>query len=240
MKKNNEPEKAPNHERWLLTYADLITLLVAFFIVLYAMSLMDQKKFTMLAESLTIALGKGTPAMLEIETGKTITSVGQKTSENDATMQQENTMNDIGGFIKENSLEDTMQAEYTANGNIELRLNDSILFDPGKAMLRPNIYDILRKLGTIIKKLDNNVVVEGHTDDLPIRNELYQSNWELSVHRALAVEKFLMNAGDLNPARASIQGFGEFKPISPNISAGNRAKNRRVAIVIVKKQTNEL
>ncbi len=240
MKKNKEPEKAPNHERWLLTYADLITLLMTFFVILYALSLMDQKKFGRMAESLRVALGKGSPSIMEVNQGNMVQSMGEMRSDSVESMQIENAKNEIGAFLKENNLDEEIQTDTNSDGNIEIFLNDGILFAPGQASLKPAGVMMLRKIGFLIAKIDNSIVIEGHTDNIPISNGIYASNWELSAARALSVEKFLIDAAFVKPTKTSIHGYGEFKPVSPNTTAENRARNRRVAIVIVKKQTLEL
>ncbi|MDD5456596.1 MAG: flagellar motor protein MotB [Candidatus Margulisbacteria bacterium] len=240
MAKKKEPEKAPNHERWLLTYADLITLLLTFFIVLYALSMVDSKKFSALAESLRLTLGRGTPRVADMSGGLIMPGIGMPTERDVDQKEMESTMHDVASFIKDNEMGQDIQANFNKDGNMEIRLSDGILFGPGQANLKPESLPALRKIGEILADLSFNYVIEGHTDNLPIVHGLYASNWELSAARALAVEKFLVDYGKVKPYKVSIAGFGEYKPLVPNTSPENRAKNRRVAIIVVKKENNEL
>ena len=117
---------------------------------------------------------------------------------------------------------------------ITLHITDEILFPSGKAELSEDSKDVLGNLADILKKIPNDIRVEGHTDNIPIQSDLYPSNWHLSVARALNTAYFLINDKGLNPDKVSIVGYSEYQPIAPNESKIGRSKNRRVDIVIIK------
>ena len=125
-------------------------------------------------------------------------------------------------------------------GNIEIQLKDSVLFNIGQAEIKKHNLPILKKIGMILTQIDNHLIIEGHTDDIPMVNADFNSNWELSSARALSVAKFFIQNTQLPPNRLSIAGYGQYKPIVPDTTEKNRAKNRRVTIVIVKKHKLEL
>ena len=155
-------------------------------------------------------------------------------------MQLEEALHDIVFFVKANSTEDSVDGSFDSKGNVEIQVNDNLMFDLGKADIKPEAYPLLKRIGEILKKTDNDIVIEGHTDNVPIIKGPFASNWELSAARALEVNKYLIKNASINPKHISIAGYGEFKPKVNNDTAENRSKNRRVTIIIVKKQQIEL
>jgi chemotaxis protein MotB len=135
-------------------------------------------------------------------------------------------------FMKTLKLDPGIQARFSAEG-LNLSLENSLLFEPGKARINPRGIAVLGKIAARLKTLPNRVRVEGHTDDAPIATELYPSNWELSVARAVNVLKYLINAGPISSARMSAVGYGDSRPLYSNSSRQSRAKNRRVEIILV-------
>ena len=233
MKKRKE--KAENSERWLLTYSDLITLLMVFFVVLYSASNINQKKYEQLANSMSSAFTGGTGI------GGAGIGQGEGNSSSEGELKplvqtEEEKLQGIGGqvddMIKTLGLEDSVSTSIEERGLV-LSFNDSIFFDSAKADIKENMKSKLVALSEILNKIDNYVRVEGHTDNLPIKNEFYSSNWQLSSIRASNVVEFLIEHGSISPDRLSAVGYGEYRPISDNNTEDGRAKNRRVDILIL-------
>ena len=229
IKKKNRQEDHGNRDRWLITYADLITLLLIFFIVMYSMSMVDAKKFEQVAASLMSALsGRGQeildypgPSIIEGMSGEQL--------------QMETIRQQLQEYIDQNNLGANIQL-YQQERGLVISLSDTVLFESGRAELTPQAQDIMRKVGVSLAPISNYIRIEGHTDNLPINNAQFPSNWELSAMRATNVLRFLVREADLNPARLSESGYGEYRPIADNNSEAGRALNRRVDIVIMKSE----
>jgi chemotaxis protein MotB len=222
-KKIDSPE---NLDRWLLTYADLITLLLAFFIVMYSMSQIDNKKFGQVSDALNTVL-RGGESVLKyredpIKDGHGLLKLG-----NLRLVQQR-----LDERFKELGREGELQTEITERGLV-VHILESALFDQGSANLKPRAMELLDLIADQIKDKPNHVRVEGHTDDRPIQTAVYPSNWELSSSRATAVVRYYVGNHAIPPDRISALGFGEYRPIVPNTSVENRARNRRVDVVIL-------
>jgi len=216
-----------NLERWLLTYADLITLLLAFFIVMYSMSQLDAKKFGKMSQALSGVLKGGTLAIkkgddIGAEPGKGVLQVGALKSIGEKI---EKTFTSRG----ENRLVNT---EMTERGLV-IHIMETALFKEGSAKLEARAKMILNIVAENIAGLPNHIRVEGHTDNKPINTYQYPSNWELSSARATQVVRYLSDNHGLAPDMISALGYGEYRPIKPNNSAENRAQNRRVDIVVL-------
>ena len=215
-----------NPDRWLLTYADLITLLLAFFIVLYSMSQMDAKKFGKVQQALHGIL-KGGPSILR---------------------GQEDSLTEGHGLLKTGSLrmlqtrisdqaqllqdKDEITTDLSERG-LTIHIMESALFDEGKADLKSRAREVLTLVAADVAQMPNHVRIEGHTDDRPINNERFPSNWELSTARATEVVRYFINEHQYPPKRISALGYASFRPYVPNNSIENRAKNRRVDIVVL-------
>ncbi|MEG0133734.1 MAG: OmpA family protein [Clostridium sp.] len=239
-------DKEIKTDGWLATYADTVTLLLTFFVLLYSMSTVDSQKFQQIAVAMQSAFsGSADKSILEFNmlTGD-VPIVGKPEVSMDEATQNENQdiLEDVLTYIKENQLEDDVQI-YQDDRGLNIQLKDSVLFDTGKADLKTESKAVLDKVADILVKVNNEIIIEGHTDNLPINTSAMPNNWHLSSARALSVLDYFLDAKKvLNPHRFSAQGCGEFKPIAPNDTAENRAKNRRVNIIVVsnmKEQANE-
>ncbi|MBD7916037.1 flagellar motor protein MotB [Clostridium sp. Sa3CUN1] len=233
MKKRKE--KAENSERWLLTYSDLITLLMVFFVVLYSSSNIDKKKYEQIASSMSSAFTGGTG----IGDGNIVQGSENSSDEGELkplVQTEEEKLQGIEGqvddIIKNLGLEDSVSTTIEERGLV-ISFNDSIFFDSAKADIKENMKTKLVALSEILNEIDNYVRVEGHTDNIPIKNEFYNSNWQLSSIRASNVVEFLIEYGSVSPDRLSAVGYGEYRPISDNNTEEGRAKNRRVDILIL-------
>lgn len=219
--------------RWLLTYADLITLLMVFFVVMYAMSKADTAKFNALRQSLAMALQPD-------NAGASMMFDQQGVSMIDQASQNSNTAKDVEDFqnminkIKAKTQDPKQVAFMVDERGLTIRFLDSSLFDIGSSQLRPDAFALLDAVGDTLKKELRYVRVEGHTDNLPIHTYQFPSNWELSADRSIAVTRYLIERHGLDPKMLSSLGYGEYRPLYPNNSEENRAKNRRVDIVVLR------
>lgn len=211
--------------RWLLTYADMITLLLAFFVILYAISKVDAKKYQTLAVSLRGAFGSAGPYPVPTEGGGGAQLLPKPDPALDIVEQlQQSLGEDLGGG--------RIQIVRNADG-ILLRFQDTLFFERGKADLHAEARRILDKVAAVIAKLPNAIEAEGHTDTLPIRSAQFPSNWELSVARATAVVRYLVEVHGVSPLRLAARGLGEHKPLYPNNPTLGEARNRRVELNIL-------
>lgn len=218
--------------RWLLTYADLITLLLAFFVIMYAISTADQKKFKQLKSSLQTALGTtgaGNNIIMEYSGNTPIDAAVA-----DIQVQENNEFKDIVKNIQAGVADPRNVAFYIDERGLTIRFLDNVLFDIGKAELRPDSTNLLDAVGQALKSNHNYMRIEGHADNLPINTLLFPSNWELSASRSIAVTRYLIERHAMDPKRLSSLGYGEYRPLYPNTTEENRAKNRRVDIVVLR------
>lgn len=236
-KKKKSDDINPN--AWLDTYADTITLLLTFFILLYSMSSVDSKKL----KELSYALQKSLKGNVKVEEIVDIDQIDQVNTEELDTDEIEEQMQDdliekLNQTIEKNSFTETVKIREEENG-VVLQLDETILFDSGKADLKENSQNVLNMVTKIIEDLPNDVLIEGNTDDVPMNNENFRSNWELSTARAVNVVKYFVSEKNLNPTRFAVKGYGEYNPLVENNSQENRAINRRVDILIVKELQKE-
>ena len=211
--------------RWLLTYADMITLLLAFFVILYAISKVDLKKYESLATSLRGAFNTTAPYPISTKGGG-----GERLLPKPDLVFQ--VVQQLREHLGEDLREGRVQIERTPDAII-LRFQDAILFERGKAELLGGSRRILDKVAGVITNLPNPIEAEGHTDTLPIRSSQFPSNWELSAARATAVVRYLIEAQGLSPLRVAARGVGEHKPLFPNDAVRGEPRNRRVEIRIL-------
>lgn len=238
-----EEESHENQERWLLTYADLITLLLIFFIVMYTMAKLDVAKYEIIKESLSGALKSGNKEITVGNEGISKQfSPNNKTEDNPLSIQEQAIMEDLEqkllDLVEKYNLQNFITVTQEERGlDIEIRneLLNVVLFDSGSAELNHSALDIMTKIGDLLLELPNNHIrVEGHTDNVPISNKDFNSNWELSTGRSTNVVTLLIGRCGLNPTRLSAVGYGEYKPVASNDTLEGKAKNRRVNIVIIK------
>ncbi len=222
-----------NHDRWLVSYADFITLLFAFFVVLFSSSTMDPSKMRSFAATFHALVDR----------------LGDTESRRYALaedLEQDSSVESLDNLRRAlDELEPQFEAELLPeieSGKVTisieprglvLSLTESALFAPGRAQLGFEARGIMRKVGRTLARNSRPVRLEGHTDDTPIRTKKYPSNWQLATARAIAVLQFLVNESSLPVERLSAAGYGEYQPLVPNNSVQNRAKNRRVDIVVL-------
>lgn len=222
---------------WLATYSDCVTLLLTFFVLLYSMSSVDAAKVEAISQAFSVMSGKSGDTFLQYDMyeGSQPIIGGESSIENtlEGNYDGNQTMyKDVKEFLDENELNSTVNIAEDERGVI-LQVKDNILFESGQATLIADSQEILDKISDLISTLPNSIIIEGHTDNIPISNSKYESNWELSTERAVTVVRYFIEKNNQDPSRFSAAGYGEFRPDVENNSDENRAKNRRVNILIV-------
>ncbi|MFL2100344.1 OmpA family protein [Desemzia sp. FAM 23991] len=229
---------------WMTTFSDLMTLLLTFFILLFSMSSVSDTKFDQASASMSLAftgqdglLPKETTVVPD-DTGEKKDIDGVKTTGDEIPPELVEMYEKMEQLLHEQDMDTTIGIEVDSEG-IYLDIKDSILFSPGSADIVGSGTETLNNLAELIQQVDNEVIIEGYTDDVPMSNEQYDSNWELSTSRAVSVLRYLSEEKAVDPTRLSARGYGEHHPIVPNDSAKNRAENRRVNIVILYEEFEE-
>lgn len=249
MRRRGEFE-GDNSDRWLMTYADLITLLLAFFVIMYAMSKVDAKKFEQMSERLQGEFNSSAlvPQAATTDLGAGVLKIGKlklvaQRLESPSFGQLKHRVN-IGpatniplssGFDNAGTADSSLH-EFSVEMNergLVIHVVESALFKSGQAEMQPEARALLDKIAAEIGDLPNQIRVEGHTDSLPINSFRFPSNWELSAARATAVVRYFVESHGFSATRISALGFGEYRPLVPNDTPENRARNRRVDIVIL-------
>lgn len=240
-------DESENTERWMVSYADFVTLLFAFFVVMYAISSVNEGKYRVLSDTLTEAFQKqpkspnpiqiGTPSTASLATQTpTVVSIEMPIKRSAEPFQNyEQAMQQIAETVSK-AVQPLIDKDLIKVKQdklwVEVEMNTSILFPSGSAQLAEQAYPALRDLANVLKTLPNHIDVEGHTDNLPIKTEIFPSNWELSASRAASVVHLFATNG-VDPERMSAIGYGEFRPAADNNTDNGRLKNRRVKVVIL-------
>jgi chemotaxis protein MotB len=237
MKKRKHNEEHENAERWLLTYADLITLLLAFFIMMYVFSKKDAYKYDEVASHLKTIFsgGTGLAGKGSVTATSPIDMPSRGASSGEIKRQLE------GEFVDKNRNKSGAEniSVLSDERGIVIRVLDKAFFDEGKAELKEEAKSALDKIVPIIKGVENHIRIEGHTDNVPINTSEFKSNWELSVRRATEVVRYFIEKRGLPPERISATGYAEYRPISQNNSPKNRALNRRIEIIVAKSKEKQ-
>lgn len=234
-------------ETWLIPYSDMLTLLLALFIVLYASADVNQKKFEQLAQSFSNAfrgntsifestrtmpqVDKGTPQMLPSPSVVSGLNGANEQAYLRETVQLVELKTRLDQYIAANRLAGEIHTVLTDEG-LMVRIKDTALFASGRAELKPESLKLAAEIAHMLAPLPQRIVVAGHTDNMPINTAEFPSNWELSTQRALNFMKYMLTQADINPARVSVSGYGEYRPVSGNDTAEGRAQNRRVEVLI--------
>lgn len=254
----HQHEEHENHERWLVSYADFITLLFAFFTVLYATSQQDvgkEKEFEKsIRKSFAVSYGAGaagsttgegasSPAQAPLQAGLAEELRASAPFPKDGTGPTE-----TADYVERRARQDLNEAEYSGlianvrhdSIGVRIQLAASMLFPPGSADLRPEALGALAKIGRMLKESSRRLIIEGHTDDEAIRTPRFPSNWELSASRATKIVRYLSLVQGIDGGRLTAVAYADKKPIAPNDTAEHRARNRRIEVLIVTaKQTEE-
>ena len=246
----HEEEEPDNHERWLVTYADVLTLLMVLFIVLFSMSVVDKNKFEQLRMGLEEQFGTGpslmdggsglqddsvTPEQIALDVKAAVAALNEKKQRDSAVQAESSDLEQVQRQITESlaakGLAESVRFRIDERGLVVTIVTDQVLFELGSADLRPAGRTVLDGIGPALVPLSNPVTVEGHTDDLPINGGRFESNWELSTERATKVLRYLIDSSGLPPARMSAAGYADTRPIAANDPA-TRGANRRVVVIV--------
>ena len=244
MRRRKLIEEPEHHERWLVSYADFITLLFAFFVVMYSLSSLNEGKYRTMSESVITAFGKAPTLTTIAETTKTRTEPGTgigpslivKKNPNELILRHEREkmtglaqgiLATLAPLIREGKVRVTQ----TSRG-ISIDINASVLFAPGAASLTPASSQAIMAIASVLATDTHDIQVEGHTDDVPIKTGIYPSNWELSAVRAGSVVRLFMDGG-VAESRLTAIGQASKSPLASNATPEGRAQNRRVNITIL-------
>ena len=211
---------------WMATFSDMVTLLLAFFVMLLSFSSIQEAKFHDAIASLKGAFGvlASPPTVIQQDT------VIQPNADTNEWQEMLYEVQQIQRVLAEQGIEDDVQLEVTKEG-VSIKISSPLLFDPATARIKSASNDLLTRLSKALGDIDTQIQVEGHTDNVPISSEQFPSNWELSSARATAVLKFLASRG-VPQNRLAAVGYGEFRPIDTNDTVAGRRKNRRVEIFV--------
>lgn len=248
MARRRRPEEQNNNERWLVSYADFITLLFAFFVVMYSISSINEGKYRVLSDTLTNAFVTPAQSLDPVQVGEQVHSIipqpGDFATPEPITVepmesQPEESEESALYRIRANlnlALEPFIDQELVkvtrTDRGIEVEMKSEMLFKSGSAALSRGAFGVLKSVAALVKSVPNRINVEGHTDNVPINTISFPSNWELSAARAASVVHVLAKLG-IEPPRMAATGYGEHQPIEENDSEEGRQSNRRVALVIM-------
>jgi chemotaxis protein MotB len=245
-KRKKEKDDHEFNETWLLPYSDLMTLLLALFIVLFASSAVDAQKFQSMSKVFSEIFTGGTGIVdyesIEQKNGEEIADetkdkLEKAKKQNQVPIDEQNalsaTQERVNQYILEKGLTGQLKTSLTSEGLL-VTINDSVLFDSGRADVREEDIAVAKEISDLlVTDPPHNVIISGHTDNVPIRNSNFSSNWELSVMRAVNFMKIILENEQLDPRMFSAKGFGEFQPIASNDTEEGKAKNRRVEVLIL-------
>jgi chemotaxis protein MotB len=225
-RKRQQEEEGGGAPGWMVTYGDMMSLLLTFFVLLISFSTIQQEDFEKAIASLKGALGVLKAEMTLIEFQQDTPQIRAQKFEDVAAKIEE--------YIRVQGRREDIQVRHTKEG-LKLTMQNPVLFDTGEDKLKPVAIPILQDIGELLSELSGNFIsVEGHTDNVPIRTERFRSNLELSGARALSVAYFLVSEGGIDEKDVSMRGYGENLPLAPNNSVDNRQKNRRVDVHVLR------
>lgn len=238
--KRTKKEK-DNSERWMLSYLDFITLLMIFFLMMYAISNVDTAKSQALANSLKVGFNSGngqnviavsdnsnaTPVVVDDET-----LAAEAETEKLADVKKK-----VDELVNNSELKGSVTTSIQERGLL-ISFNDSVFFNSGEANIKTDWQSKLKSISKVLNGIDNYIRVEGHTDNVAINTDYFHSNWQLSSVRAANVVEFLITQGNVSPGRLSSVGYGEYRPLKSNDTEAGRSSNRRVDIVILNTKLN--
>ncbi|WP_263768722.1 flagellar motor protein MotD [Propionivibrio soli] len=242
MARRKIEDERDNHERWLVSYADFITLLFAFFVVMYALSTVNEGKYRVLSESMISAFRNvhvNTSSQQLPATVAPQVSVAPKPAilarTQDAAKQRQrdkmrNVAKDILQVMAPLIEQGKVRVLETSRG-VSIEINDSVLFSPGQALLHPASAKAMRAVAEVLAPTEFPITIEGHTDNVPINTLQFPSNWELSAVRATTVLRLFAESG-VAAERLTAIGYADTRPVEPNLFADGRARNRRVTILV--------
>lgn len=238
MARRRHHEEHENHERWLVSYADFITLLFAFFVVMYSISSINEGKYKVLSDSLVGVFNQpersSKPIPIGEEAPRTIAPDLDSAPDGEESTGTTDSLNQIAVNVREAFGDLIKSNQLTVRGNelwVEIELNSALLFSSGDAVPSEGAFDIISRIAGILAPYENPIHVEGFTDNIPISTGPYPSNWELSTARSASIVRMLAMDG-VRPGRMAAVGYGEFQPVADNSTVEGRGRNRRVVLVV--------
>jgi len=238
LPRNHESEGRSDKPGWLTTFNDLVTLMMVFFVLLFTMSTIDTKKIGEFQYALQSGLGilkAGKKASISVSQSQPIDDMShiRTQAEGGDTKQESQTSRKLASAVRKLVEADLgIQVTHSDEGT-RLAFEDQVLFDFGKDAINPEGFPFLDKIARALTNVPCLLRVEGHTDNVPIRTRRFPSNWELSIARAVNVVKYFAQMSNIDPQRLSAVGYGESRPVVENDTPSNRAKNRRVEILLL-------
>ena len=230
MYKKKPKEQPPGAPLWMTTFSDLTTLLMCFFVLLFALSTVSTEKYEQVAVSLK-SVFSGSPGIMY----GGVNPLGEEMPfdlSSPINIEFQDVYSEIEAMLAEEGVGVAVEIFQEERGLI-ISFKEKIFFDIGSAQLRPEARNLLSRVGRVLAADDHDIRVEGHTCDLPIQSKTFPSNWELSTSRATNVTRFLIEEVGINPGRLGATGYAEFRPIAVNDSEENRVRNRRVDILLL-------
>ena len=254
MARKKKTEEHENHERWMVSYADFVTLLFAFFTCLYAISTVDAAKMGQMVASMKVSFGgqifdgaSNTISLFDNSNGASISAIYEnpETGTGDSSPDEASAKTLLSGEAAMGRFKRTLEAMlseeirqnlvriHLERRGIIISLSETSMFDSGSDVIRPEGIATLDIVATSLTTIGNHIRVEGHADSVPINTARFPSNWELSTARAHRVMYRMVSNYGMSPQHLSVSGYGEWRPVASNSTAEGRAKNRRVDIVIL-------
>ncbi|MCB2198249.1 flagellar motor protein MotB [bacterium] len=216
----------PGAPAWVVTYGDMMSLLLTFFVLIVSFSSIEQVKFKAAISSIQDGLG------IWPDNSGILTSIQLFQSQTEQAREAAEIVEELTEFLEANELQDLVEVYNTPSG-VRLIISDPVLFESGRALIKDDFARILNGISELIgNRKFSDIKVEGHTDNLPIRTDEYPSNWELSADRALSVVKYMAFEAGMDPAKLSAVGYGEYRPRASNDTPEGRGQNRRVEIFL--------
>lgn len=237
-RKKPPEEQEPGAPAWMTTYGDMVTLVLTFFVLLFSFSTVDAKKWEGLVSSFS---GMRLVAIEPLDPSSAVKGFDMPTPRPTSALEAEQLKDEfdelyqrIQNYIDDNQLQSQLAVDKHEDV-ILLRVTESILFDSGRDIIKPEATELLRKVGLIFDEYEQSIAgirIEGHTDNVPINTAQFESNWELSMARAVRVLRFYLANSIIEPPKYTVSGYGEYHPIATNDTEEGKAQNRRVDFVI--------
>jgi len=225
-------------EAWLLPYSDLMTLLLAVFIVLFAVSQVDQAKAKDMSEAFTEEMMTQSYIISQLNEQETLQNESPNETKSEL-QKMEELKAELDAKLESENLALAVTTSIDKRGLV-ISFNNAIIFEPGSAEIKKENEDSLLEIAKMFQIMDNYIRIEGHTDNVPMNSNIYRSNWDLSAARAANVVRLFTSKTNLSPEKLIAVGYGEYRPIEDNSTDEGRAKNRRIDIIVLSEKYNDL
>lgn len=231
MPRKKRHEEHENHERWLVSYADFITLLFAFFTSMYAMSSVNEGKYRILSESLAVAFSPSMYTSARLQEGPRFVHEYRPSIADEFRSAFSSKFRKVEKALR--NLEEQHKLRLLVDKDkITIRIDSGVIFKPSSDEILDEGAGVLKEVAAAVRDMSNPVTIEGHTDNIPISTERFPSNWDLSSARAITILKLFINEHSVDPKRLSAVGYGEYRPVETNDTPSGRKSNRRVDILV--------